>query len=102
MDLTNALGWLAAESLPPRTRYGERSSVSSEAAITSSCVLRSPQRDEHEPGQGSWPSGQDECEAHPEELVAFTPVILIGELKIDLLLRQVRVGERDLHLTALE
>ncbi len=32
----------------------------------------------------------------------FTPVILIGELKIDLLLRHVRVGGRDLHLTPLE
>ncbi len=32
----------------------------------------------------------------------FTPVILVGELEIDLLQRRVRLEGHDLHLTALE
>jgi DNA-binding response OmpR family regulator len=36
------------------------------------------------------------------EATAFTPVIRLGELEIDILHRTVRVGTVDLHLTALE
>jgi DNA-binding response OmpR family regulator len=36
------------------------------------------------------------------EAVAFTPVIRIGELEIDILNRRVRAGTTELHLTSLE
>ena len=36
------------------------------------------------------------------EAAAFTPVIRLGELEIDILNRRVRVGGHDLHLTSLE
>jgi DNA-binding response OmpR family regulator len=36
------------------------------------------------------------------EAVAFTPVIRLGELEIDILNRLVRIGESELHLTSLE
>lgn len=36
------------------------------------------------------------------EAVAFTPVVRVGELEIDLLHRQVRAGTAELHLTSVE
>jgi DNA-binding response OmpR family regulator len=36
------------------------------------------------------------------ELVAFTPVLQLGDLEIDILNRSVRVHDKDLHLTSIE